>query len=592
MNSSNGKIYAILNKSSRSNIFIYDPSLDTFGDVYQTATNQMIYGIAAKGDNIYMTITVSGSTFMGFKTFNVQSPSDPDTNYPLTKVTDSLTISTDFSLVDSAQTVIGAVYSVSTPVTTVLTATPINTITNSPSYDSTGTWDIADPPPPPAPTPTPTPTPTTTTSTYTTSTETKAGKYTTGGAAFLTFAFSFLNSMSQGGSLQSFWTLINDYQLYQTLLLLGIYIPEKLIDFFTSFSFSTFSFNFLNAILPFNVEDWLTGFQIKQVNIMYSKIGLKYNSVFLNQIFLLLILFLVILSDALLSPLFWFCKTKWKGGKQKLAAKMFSFYHFKVYIRLAMQSFLFIMIGGNNEIDYYINGGKINYLSSSFALFYVIVISAFLTFVVLHYIITSWKEQITHEENYWKELYSDVKYTKSCRSYTSIYFFRRLAISIWVVFSVDRFGVITVLGWFSFIQFWNLIYKLIIRPFNQFSSNLIEILGDFQFFVIWSLLIHFRTQERWTNTVTYIIMGWLIASSMMVCVISIIKIIIWIVSSFTNFLNFYTLISYSSLNSLFKALKIIFCSKLFVIISLKTLMLNFCFDHFDLWLTNQIENWN
>ena len=158
-------------------------------------------------------MAITTSSYLGFKVFNMKTETDPDSIYPITKGTNTLSLSTDFSLVTSLQSVVGSSY---TPVSASTTLTP--TSANSPSklssYNSTGVWDIADPPPasPVTPTTPVVPVKSEPNSTYTTSTETKASKYTTGGVAFFTFAFSVLNSMSQGGSLQSFWTLINDYQ--------------------------------------------------------------------------------------------------------------------------------------------------------------------------------------------------------------------------------------------------------------------------------------------------------------------------------------------------------------------------------------------
>ena len=479
-------------------------------------------------------MAITTSSYLGFKVFNMKTETDPDSIYPITKGTNTLSLSTDFSLVTSLQSVVGSSY---TPVSASTTLTP--TSANSPSklssYNSTGVWDIADPPPAPPVTPvtsttsvtsvTPTTpvapvTPTTPVvpvksepnSTYTTSTETKASKYTTGGVAFFTFAFSVLNSMSQGGSLQSFWTLINDYQLYQTILLLGAYVPDKLVDFFSSFSFSTCSFSFLNDLLPFKVGKILSGISENEAKKFYVKVGLKYNSMIANQIFLLLMLVLIMISDLLLFPFYWYWAKHWNGMKKKIASYWLNFYRFKIYIRLAAQSFLFVLIGGNNEINYYLNGGKLNYFSSSFALLYMTAIVVFLVFVVLHYLVTSWRNQISHIDTYCKELYADVRPSKYSRAYSTIYFIRRLFISWWVVFSVDRFGIIIVLSSFSLIQFINLVYKVVVRPFKLASSNFIEILGDTQFFLISSFLIFFHTQEKWTNTITYTVMGSLVAT--------------------------------------------------------------------------------
>ena len=154
-------------------------------------------------------MAITTSSYLGFKAFNMKTETDPDSIYPIKNGTNTLSLSTDFSLVTSLQSVVGSSY---TPISASTTLTP--TSANSPSkissYNSSGVWDIADPPPVTPTTPV-VPVKSEPNSTYTTSIETKASKYTIGGVAFFTFAFSVINSLSQGGSLQSFWTLINDY---------------------------------------------------------------------------------------------------------------------------------------------------------------------------------------------------------------------------------------------------------------------------------------------------------------------------------------------------------------------------------------------
>jgi hypothetical protein len=165
--------------------------------------------------------------------------------------------------------------------------------------------------------------------------------------AFTIFIFicDFTGMFLGTHSWRRFWSLINQYQIYQTFVLFGVYIPPKLAEFWTDLNFSTFSFSFLIDLGLPNSSEWFGNeVELPQQKEMYKKVGLRSNSMFINHTYLILILLIIILFDMAVTPCIYYAMKK-KGGKIGLwAIKLGEFFHFTVYIRMFKEAFLFIMV--------------------------------------------------------------------------------------------------------------------------------------------------------------------------------------------------------------------------------------------------------
>ena len=187
---------------------------------------------------------------------------------------------------------------------------------------------------------------------------------------------------------------------------------------------------------------------------------------------------------------------------------------------MLIESFLFVMIGGIDDIRQFLKGTVKNTASSAFSITWIMILLIFVTFVWLHYWITSCKKTIIHKDTYWEEMYSKIKNEKYSRAKISVFLLRRLTIALSITWLVGSINLTYVLIFYSLIQLLNLLYSLIVRSFESKFTNLVEILGDFQFLIISSSLIYFQTESKWFETAIYSIMGVMIATSSFTCFIN------------------------------------------------------------------------
>ena len=332
-----------------------------------------------------------------------------------------------------------------------LTSITRNTIS---SYDSTTVWNVTVVIPVPTPTPVSTSpstssVPTPSNSNVSTSLEsptaaTQTMSYTMAGTTPITMTFNAVTMMTASGSFQNFWSLINEYQLYETLVIMGVYIPDQLVQFWITVQPSIFSFSFMNKVFP-NPMVAFDSFKSDQTNDAYTKIGIKYQSLLANKIFFLISIFAILTIDLILTPILIRFKRKYSGLTKKLSEWLLSFLHFKIYIRSLIESFLFTMIWGIDEINKYFSNyseSNKNPASLIITVFWMILMNAFAIFVSWHYFKTSWNINENQTDKFTSEIYLDVKKDRRGRSYTFAFILRRLAISALVVLSVGRLNFI------------------------------------------------------------------------------------------------------------------------------------------------------
>ena len=138
-----------------------------------------------------------------------------------------------------------------------------------------------------------------------------------------------------GGSYKNFWSVINEYQLYQTLMLLGVYIPETLIKFWTDLKFSTFTFGELSALyIPNPAGMLIDSLDFEQEKRMFSRVGMESGSLLVNESFLISMVLTVLFLDIILTPCLYLVRRyKHTGRLRKVADKLLNYFHFQVYIR-------------------------------------------------------------------------------------------------------------------------------------------------------------------------------------------------------------------------------------------------------------------
>lgn len=163
--------------------------------------------------------------------------------------------------------------------------------------------------------------------------------YTIIGSLFATLVSQLGSKLfsSSPASLHGFWSMFNDLQMYQTFLLMGIYVPEELIIFYTDLSFAIFTFTFLEGWGIPNPVNLLKGLELTQEKAIYKRIGLKSGSLYVNEAYLFTFLIITLILDIVISPLLCFLRRRKSKKLQKVALKISKFLHLRFYIRTALE---------------------------------------------------------------------------------------------------------------------------------------------------------------------------------------------------------------------------------------------------------------
>jgi hypothetical protein len=291
---STSTVYITIGSGSDTLIAQYNSTSQTFGQTLMILGESNTYGIAGINNKLYLAITDSLLTFFVYKSYDFDSDyDDDDPTYPLTNSTLTMTLTipttyayTSLSTIGSdpaggtlntaigvisngtlptlttnnhAQTVCYIVIDIDTVIEDVI---PVNDnyrfLDDFIDYSLIFLWT----------------------------------------ATVMIFCLNTASIFMNHTSYQNFWSLLNEFQLYQTLLLLNVYIPEELIRFWTDLSYSLFSFQFFGDIgIPNPIKQIDSDLEFPQDKEIYRRIGLSSGSLFVNEAFLFMILVIIILID-------------------------------------------------------------------------------------------------------------------------------------------------------------------------------------------------------------------------------------------------------------------------------------------------------
>jgi hypothetical protein len=93
-----------------------------------------------------------------------------------------------------------------------------------------------------------------------------------------------------GGSIgNTGWSMVNQLQLYLLLPLVGVDLPDKILDFVFGLEMSMFSFDFLPSQDIFGVKNLIDYLDFEQSNDMLPELGIESGSTLVNQFSLIIV---------------------------------------------------------------------------------------------------------------------------------------------------------------------------------------------------------------------------------------------------------------------------------------------------------------
>ena len=274
------------------------------------------------------------------------------------------------------------------------------------------------------------------------------------------------------------------------------------------------SFEFFNNILD-NAE-------FLQPDERLVELEVKYENTFSNSLTLMINVALILFLHICMLP---FAKCTPDEDQNRLLyyskiviRKLFELLTFTLYIRLMLQSFQLLLLSSISEI-YLCNLSSVTRIFLyTFAIFILLVC---IGFMILASVVAFKKSTQTFDtdRDQCEELFAGLKLNRLAYFYSVILMARRLFF-ITLLLCFQWAGPMVVVCTFASIQVLYTLWVVYIRYFDIVKDNVVEIYNECVYSVLLLLLIHFQTEDRWNQTITYAYMGLMMSCGFFLLVVS------------------------------------------------------------------------
>ena len=333
-------------------------------------------------------------------------------------------------------------------------------------------------------------------------------------AAVVTFV-SIINS----SSIANLWSMINQSQMFFLLILTRAFIP---IDVWSEITGSTFALN-PSVNFPFKkigiYRSIIENFNFGLSNPLLDPLGFKSDSIVYNNAsnFILLAvasifhLFVYILNKLLSN---WNTEGKWSCVIKivvKIVKYIFEIMTIGYYIRFALELNQILLISSYSEIYLFSLSSSLKIISLIIAFLILFLCLGFIV-IPIYLTFSSYKLE-ENEHNKLGDFFIGLKCQKKYRFYITLLLVRRLVFVTSLICLVSVNSKVLI-GTLSFLQTIYIGYIAIVRPFKEIKANLIEIMNEIYFFLLFGSLIFLNAESDW-NTDYSLIYMWVLASNSM-----------------------------------------------------------------------------
>jgi len=162
---------------------------------------------------------------------------------------------------------------------------------------------------------------------------------------------SFTGALAFGTSFNSVWALANQLQLIMLFPFLKLQLTDEFSYFLNDFQFTTFKLDFLPKLdIPY-VEKKINTLQYVQTDPILIDSGFESGSYFINFLGVFRSLFFFLIANSIFLILYKILKAKNISKGEKYVKKLFEFFHFSVYIRIALEAYTFSVIISASEVE-------------------------------------------------------------------------------------------------------------------------------------------------------------------------------------------------------------------------------------------------
>ena len=195
-----------------------------------------------------------------------------------------------------------------------------------------------------------------------------------------------------------------------------------------------------------------------------------------------------------------------------LIRKLYRALTFGLYIRFTWEIFVFLLFTSISEVYMFSSSSTARQVSLSVACLIIVFCVGFICLSIWQYL-KSLKDVNLDSMIYFTEFFSGIKSTGWAKVFSLIFLMRR-TVFCWIVLLLHHAMSLTLLNsTFVLIQFCYLSFWVIVRPLAEVKDNIIEIINEVFYLMLWSLLIYYQSVEQWSLTFEYIFIALIILSN-------------------------------------------------------------------------------
>ena len=306
------------------------------------------------------------------------------------------------------------------------------------------------------------------------------------------------------------------------MLLTRAFIPYDIQTIITGQDFASNIYGYV-PLEKINIyPGFLNKFEFTLTTTMLDPFGIKYESTIVNSYpIFACFLFAIVLHLILLL-------LKWAFSKLKdsenifirfmnfLIEKTFIMMTFGYYIRNALEISQFILISSINEIYQFKTSETLRLASFIYAI--LMIIWYIFILGISNYLIFSLYKLNEEGHNKLGELFIWLQDNKKSRFYLTMLLLRRL-IFVSLLITLSSIQSKQLIGILMFLQLVYIAYVLIVRPYKEAKSNLIEIINEIYFSLFLVTLMIFNKENEWSTLTTNIYVWILVSNSLVVFLI-------------------------------------------------------------------------
>ncbi|CAI2386163.1 unnamed protein product [Moneuplotes crassus] len=319
-------------------------------------------------------------------------------------------------------------------------------------------------------------------------------------------------------SSQNMWAMLNQYQLFMMIPFLRADLPLEFRRIIKAIQTSILNINILNTRS-------LPGFQsiIEQLDYENPYAEFRNNeyesgSAFVNCFDLVVTLVgSVILGLCVHLALKLICTHRKNNSQSKFYDYVLSLLYFKLYLRYFLEIFLFVCLISMSEVSRQIRA--LNHTASLClsASGLVAIFSLMVLVVILFFLVRN-----PQENKYVKELYEGFKIQPFSQLHNLTFLLRRLLVVL-VIVTMRSSPIMFRLSVYSMLQLLSLIFTVIVLPYREKCSNIVEIVNETSYFII--IFLTLCRQNVDSRILNEVLNNSIVCNTFMVAVIYAIKLI-------------------------------------------------------------------